>query len=258
MERRPIGVFDSGMGGLSVVESIRRFMPLEDILYIGDSAHAPYGVKEKSEVLERSIAIGDELVGRSCKAIVVACNTATSVAIGALRDRYNIPVIGMEPALKLATEEVEGTILVLATELTLSEQKFAGLMERVGRSHTVLKLPAPELVTLVEAGHLDDEEAVKTVSTLLEPYTHQSVSGIVLGCTHFVFLRATIERLLPDTRVIDGNEGTVRQLMRMLDADVVDPLASKAGTLVIENTAGASMVDRSKTLLRKSQLSSKR
>ncbi len=257
MRKDPIGVFDSGLGGLSVVETIRRLLPSEDIIYIGDSAHAPYGVRQKSEVVARSIAIGDELVRRSCKALVVACNTATSAAIGELRERYDLPVIGMEPALKVATEDVAGSILVLATELTLAEEKFAGLMERVGKSHEIFKEPAPEWVTLVEAGHLDDQEAREMVMSTLCPYRQGPPSAIVLGCTHFVFLRPLIEEIFPQTKVIDGNEGTVRQLIRLLGVRHQLEKRQDPGELVIENTAGDKLVQRSLDLLQKSQLSSK-
>ena len=155
----PIGVFDSGLGGISVVREIRRQLPNEQVVYYGDSAHAPYGVKPVSQVRELSFAVMRQLLEHNVKAVVIACNTATSAAVNELRSAYDLPIIGMEPALKVACEregETPQRIIVAATPLTLQEHKFAALMDRFNRQHVIFPQPCPRLVDIVEQGRLGD------------------------------------------------------------------------------------------------------
>ena len=148
---QPIGIFDSGLGGISVLRELRTLLPKEHFLYFGDSAYAPYGIKDKASITERCITICDDLVARGAKAIVVACNTATSACVGVLRERYDLPIVGMEPALKVACEQGDHQrIIVMATPLTLREEKFARLMERFQDAHTIYRQPCPRLVEIVE------------------------------------------------------------------------------------------------------------
>lgn len=210
-----IGVFDSGLGGVSVVYTIHQMMPLESIVYIGDSVNAPYGTKSPEAVFEHSKAVCDRLVSEGVKAIVIACNTATSAAAERLRGLYDIPIIGMEPAVKPALKASEGTVLVLATEMTLREKKFQNLLASLKDSERVVKCPAPDLVTLVETQLSEKRLIRKTVAQYLDAFPEPD--AIVLGCTHFIFLKQVIAAYY-DGRVpiFDGNLGTARQLQKQL------------------------------------------
>lgn len=211
---RPIGIFDSGLGGISVLAEAMRLMPTENYLYYGDTGFSPYGEKSPQEVLNRIQEILDHLLAAGCKAVLIACNTATSVA-GPLRQEIQLPIIGMEPALKPASLLPEpGNVLVLATQMTLSQPKFEKLMEKYGQD--AVPIPCPELVTCVEAGEIWGEYVESTIRRLLAPHLTQRVKAVVLGCTHFVFLRESIEKVLGDIPLVDGNKGTVQQLMRRM------------------------------------------
>lgn len=213
---RPIGFFDSGVGGISVLRDAVRLMPGENYLYYGDNLHAPYGEKTPEEVRMLTWAAMDKLLSRSCKAIVIACNTATSAAAPELRARLKLPIVGMEPALKPAAMLTQpGKVLVMATPMTLRLPKFARLMSLYGQD--AIPLPCPGLVEYVENGELTGEGVQNRLRQLLSPYFDQSVKAIVLGCTHFVFLRSAIADVFPgDVPLVDGNEGTVRQIGRRL------------------------------------------
>lgn len=219
----PIGVFDSGMGGISVVRQIRHDMPYENVIFYGDSAHAPYGLKTVEEIQGYCFDIADRLLDMGAKALVVACNTATSACITQMRERYDVPVIGMEPALKLACDRGEGKsqhVIVAATPLTLRERKFARLMSRFQDSHTIEKQPCPDLVTIVENGKLDDRDLVmRTLHGYFDKYDLLHVDSVVLGCTHFIFYRSYFRQFMPDNvAIVDGNEGTVRHLGVVLES----------------------------------------
>lgn len=219
----PIGVFDSGLGGLSVVRQIRADMPRENIVFFGDSAHAPYGIKTVEEIRGYCFSIGDHLVDAGAKAIVVACNTATSACVQEMRERYSIPIIGMEPALKVACDRGGGTpqnVIVAATPLTLRERKFARLMARFQDTHHIEKQPCPDLVTIVESGRLTDRGLVmETLHRYFDRYDLAHTDSVVLGCTHFIFFRDYFREFMPDNvAIIDGNEGTVRHLHVILES----------------------------------------
>lgn len=247
----PIGVFDSGLGGLSVLAAIRRLLPGENLIYFGDSANAPYGEKSRQQVRALSTRICDSLVERGAKAIVVACNTATSAAIGDLRRRYDIPIVGMEPALKPAVEQTEtGAVAVLATALTLRESKFQGLLEQFRTGRRIFSIPCPELVTLVESGVLDGEEAEAAVAASLKGIDAEHLAAVVLGCTHYVFLKPVFEKILgAGPLVIDGNRGTVLHLKKLLEERRCLSAALAEGTLEIDNSAGAALIERSWMIL---------
>ncbi|RYQ41833.1 glutamate racemase [Bifidobacterium pseudolongum subsp. globosum] len=219
----PIGVFDSGLGGISVVRQIRAEMPHERILFFGDSAHAPYGTKTPQEVRALSRTIVEHLVEQGAKAIVTACNTATSAAVNELRDEYSLPIIGMEPALKVACDRGHGVpqrVVVAATPLTLREHKFAALMHRFESDNTIWPQPCPKLVEIVEHGQLGDHDLVmRTLHGYFDQYDLPTVDSVVLGCTHFVFYRDYFRELLPEsTAIIDGNHGTVHHLDVILES----------------------------------------
>ncbi len=215
-DERPIGMLDSGVGGVSVLAEAMRLLPSEDFVYYGDEKNAPYGDQTAEAVLGHVRAVVKELLDRRCKAVLIACNTATSVAAAALRQELTLPVIGMEPALKPAASlPGDGLVLVMATAVTLSQDKFMRLMALYGEH--ARPVPCAGLMERVEAGALDTAETRALLEGYLAPYKDQRVKAIVLGCTHYVFLRPTLRRLVgPDVELVDGNAGTVRQLKRRL------------------------------------------
>ena len=217
LRERPVGIFDSGVGGISVLRELRAQLPQENVIYYGDTAYAPYGTKPPEVVMARVRQVMAELLNRDVKAVVIACNTATSVAAATLRAEMTLPIIGMEPALKPAHQlRHGGRILVMATPLTLRLPKFEALMARYGEGAS--PLPCPGLMELVEAGKLDGPEIADYLHRLFAPYRDTPVDAVVLGCTHYVFLHPILRRLLPaETAILDGNAGAIRQLRRVLE-----------------------------------------
>ena len=234
-----IAVFDSGVGGVSVLRELRRLMPGERFYYFGDSANAPYGKKTTAQVRELTLAAGKKLlIDRDCKALVVACNTATAAAITDLRAAYpDRIIVGIEPALKLACDRHPGgTIGIMATDVTLREKKLAALMERVKRDCTVLRVQAPGVVELVEAGKCDTPEAVALMEKLLGPYA-ADLDALVLGCTHYPFMKKAMAQVLGDgVELLDGGEGTARETKRRLAEAGL--LHEGEGELFVENSSG--------------------
>lgn len=217
LDQRPVGLLDSGLGGISVLGEALRQLPNEDYVYYGDTANAPYGDKAPEEVLGLVHQAVERLIELRCKAIVIACNTATSVSAGKLRQELALPIIGMEPALKPASLlPGEGKILVMATRVTLALPKFQALMAQYGRD--AVPVPCPGLMECVERGELEGPQVTALLRQLLGPWLSQPVKAVVLGCTHYPFLRKTIAALFPaGTPLIDGNAGSVRQLRRRLE-----------------------------------------
>ena len=217
----PIGVFDSGAGGVSVLSEMIRRLPFEKFIYYGDSAHAPYGTKEPAEVKKLAIDAADFLYRKKIKAMVVACNTATSVAIDDIRRAFPIPVVGMEPAVKPAVElGKHGKILVMATPITLQMEKFHHLVERFHDREEIIPLPCPGLVELIEEGELEGARIRHYLDNLFAAVDMDQVYAVVLGCTHYPFIRKAIAQKLGNgIEIIDGNSGTVRQLERVLQAN---------------------------------------
>ncbi len=216
MDNRPIGVFDSGFGGISVLAAAAALLPDERFVYIGDNLHAPYGERTEAEILALSRKSVQFLIDKGCKAVVIACNTATSVAADTLRSEISLPIVAMEPALKPASLIAqEGQVLVLATEMTLKLSKFKQLMESYGRD--AVPIPAPKFVTAVEAGVTDGPEITALFDETLGPYLQKPVKAVVLGCTHYTFLKPALRAYLPaPIALIDGNAGTARQLEKRL------------------------------------------
>ena len=247
-----IAVFDSGVGGVSVLRELVKLMPHERYLYFGDSANAPYGTRPTSEMRALTLAAAEKLMARGCKALVVACNTATAAAIIDLRAKYTDKIIiGIEPALKVAADHFPGgEIGVMATPVTLREEKFDVLLHRFTDACTVHKIPAPGLVELIERGMAESEETEALLAPLLTPY-HNKLCAVVLGCTHYPFAAPVIQRLLGEnTALLDGGPGTARQTRRRLEAE--DLLWDGEGELLIENSAGSEeMIALCKNLLRK-------
>ena len=210
-----IGIFDSGVGGVSVLRDLVRLLPRERFIYYGDNKNAPYGTRSEEEIRALSLDVANWLLSRDVKAMLVACNTATSAAIQTLRERLSIPVVGMEPALKPAYElHADGKILVLATPATLRQAKFHRLYERYGE-HAVA-LPCPELVEFVESGRCEGDEIDAYLARRFADVQGEKLAAAVLGCTHFSFLKKALGRALPGVPLLDGNEGSARRLEYLL------------------------------------------
>ena len=232
----PIGVFDSGIGGISTLQEMIRELPREHFIYFGDTANAPYGTKSTEKVIGCVRAVVGHLQEREIKALVIACNTATGAAAAVLRKELTIPVIGMEPALKPAAEKRGGgSILVMATPLTLQMEKFNLLMSKYGEG--AVRVPCPGLMELVEKE--DFSGAYEYLRKLFSGFELERVDAVVLGCTHYVFLKEMIRELLPEHIIItDGNAGTARQLRRVLERN---GLLNEAGEGKVEfETSGSS------------------
>ena len=219
-DKQPIGVFDSGAGGLSVLKELVKLMPEEDFIFFGDSLNAPYGTKSHEEVTRLSFACAQELLNRGVKEIVIACNTATSVAAPALRSHYTqLPIIGIEPALKPAVlAHPGGRILVMATPLTLREDKFTHLMGDYHDQAEIIPLPCPELVEFAEKGILEGPEVDAYLREVFTEADAKSCDAAVLGCTHFPLLTGPIRKALGEkVKIYDGGPGTARQARNMLE-----------------------------------------
>lgn len=242
MEKKqsPIGVFDSGLGGISVLRELVALMPQENYIFYGDSKHAPYGTKTLEEVQALTCADAEYLINQGVKAIVVACNTATSAAISILRDKYaDMPVIGIEPALKPAVLVKEHPrVLVMATPMTLREEKFKRLMEQFQERAEIIPLPCPGLVEFVERGELDSPELEKFLKGLFADFVTHPVDCVVLGCTHYPFVKGMIQKVLgKGVLIFDGGAGTARETKRRLtECGLVNPSAER-GTVVLKNSS---------------------
>ena len=216
---RPIAVFDSGLGGISVLRELVRQMPDEKFLYFGDSENVPYGSRPIEEIRELTLRHAKMLFERGAKALVIACNTATSVAIQELRSLYpDRIIIGIEPALKPAVERYpNGKILVMATETTLRERKFATLMEQNAEACEICKCPCPDLVQFVERGELCGGAVEQSLRKHLQKCLRTPVDAIVLGCTHFPFLKAAIRAVIGEKpEIFDGADGTAKETRRRI------------------------------------------
>ena len=212
-----VGVFDSGVGGISVLRELAATMPHENFVYYGDSSNAPYGEKSRDQVVRLSRDIVDKLLDDGVKAIVIACNTATSAAAAELRTEYaHVPIIGVEPALKPATTTPGlQRILVMATPITLRLDKYQQLAEKWGGGREVIPVPCPGLAARIEQGNLDSEDVHDTLEILIGAYAGK-VDAVVLGCTHYPFIARQICEVLGDVPLFDGAHGTALQLQRKL------------------------------------------
>jgi len=219
-DTRPIGVFDSGIGGLSVLRAIRVALPAEDLIYVADSKYLPYGAKAREEVVERVFAIAAFLVDRGAKALVVACNTATAAGIAELRARYALPIIGVEPAVKPAVEHTRsGVVGVLATSGTLQAEKFRRLVEQFAPQARIIIQGCPGLVERVEAGDFDGTGTRRLIREFTQSLLARGVDAIVLGCTHYPFLTRSIREVVgPGIALFETGDAVAREVSRRLGA----------------------------------------
>ncbi len=219
-----IGVFDSGVGGISVLKSLVNHLPYERFVFFGDSANAPYGDKCSEEIYELSKKIVEDFIQQGAKAIVIACNTATSVAAKKLRETYpDLPIIGIEPALKpAALAQDHGSILVMATSKTLKLDKFAILMDEYGKTNDVHLVACPGLADAIEIGYVTGSKIYRILEELIGNYRGK-IDSVVLGCTHYPFIKEAICDILGGVKFFDGCEGTARQLAKVLkDHDLLN------------------------------------
>lgn len=217
----PIGVFDSGVGGLSIMQELARQLPHEDIIYFADTAHCPYGPRSLEEIRGLTQAIISFLLAQGCKIIVVACNTASAAALHHLRERFEVPIVGMEPAVKPAAQETETRVVgVIATQATFQGELFASLIQRFASDLTVLEGVCPGLVEQVEAGKLDDPQTEAILRHCLEPMLEKGIDALTLGCTHYPFLIPTIKKIVgPKVKIIDPSPAVARQTKRVLERE---------------------------------------
>ena len=236
-KKQYIAVFDSGVGGISVLRELVALMPRENYLYFGDSANAPYGDRTTQQVRQLTMAAAESLMERGIKALVIACNTATAAAINELRQRWpDKIIIGIEPALKLAYDKFpQSRVGVMATQVTLREEKFNHQLERFPDMRVSL-IPAPGLVEMIEAGLVEAPQTETLLRQLLGPYVGK-LDALVLGCTHYPFVKEAIGRVLgSETVLLDGSLGTARHTMRRLEEAGL--LAEGEGSVQIENSSG--------------------
>ena len=249
MEKRelPIAVIDSGLGGISVLGRICQMLPEEKFIYFGDSANAPYGERSGEWIIERCCEIVSHFLERGAKAVVIACNTATSAAAAHLRERWrDVPIIGLEPALKPAAEDPsEGAVAVMATPVTLRGEKFSALLERFKEKKDIVVMPAPRLVEFVEHGIYGGGEVERYVAELFRPYRDKKFASVVLGCTHFPFVKDTVAKVIGDVKFFDGADGTARETVRRL-TELSLLSEDHDGYVVMENSLpGDEIIERS-------------
>ena len=219
MNNNPIGVFDSGIGGLTVLKKIIEILPNEEYIYYADTNNVPYGTKPKDDVKKYIKDAVDFLISKNVKTIVVACNTATSIAIKDLRNTYSIPIIGIEPAAKPAVENRgDKKVLIMATPTTIKEEKLRYLLERLNAKEYVDLIAMPKLVEFAEKKEFNTSDVKEYLQQELERYNLEEYSELVLGCTHFPFFRDILKEVFPkDTQIIDGSLGVANRLKNVLE-----------------------------------------
>ena len=248
-----IGIFDSGLGGLTVLAEALRKLPHEDYIYIADTLHVPYGTKTKDEVKSYVFETVETLMQYHIDALVVACNTATSIAVADLRETYAIPIIGMEPAVKPAVEMNRATgkrVLVFATPLTLQQEKYYALVSRVDEQGIVDSLPLPELVAYCEQLQFDRRVLTEYFRAKLAPYRLNDYGIIVLGCTHYPFYADILREVLPPhIGIVDGSAGTVRRLAAMLHRYGIGESQGDGSVKLLCTSGDPTYVDKMRTAL---------
>ena len=239
IKNSPIGFFDSGVGGLSVMKEAVSIMPTENFIYFGDSKNAPYGTKELDEVKSLTLNAVDFLLNKNVKSIVVACNTATSAAIEDIRKKYkDISIIGIEPALKPAVKlNRKGNVIIMATPMTLKEKKFKALMDKYKSEANIVSLPCAGLVEFIEQGILEGKELENYLKDKFNEYLKNDISSIVLGCTHYPFIKKALSNVVGcDIPLIDGGLGTAQELQRQLIERDLENDSTEKGNITIYNS----------------------
>ena len=215
-----IGIFDSGIGGMTLLHQALVMLPNEKYIFYADTDNAPYGTKSREQVIALVDSVMQFMIEHDCKAVVIACNTATAAAAEIMRQKYVIPIIGIEPAVKPAIKESHGKrVIVTATPLTVREEKLQNLVKRVDDAHLVDLLALPKLVEFAERGEFISDEVEQYLRNELSAFALEEYGELVLGCTHFNYFKDTFQKILPkDVHMIDGSEGTIRQLVHVLES----------------------------------------
>lgn len=249
MPDRPIGFFDSGLGGASVLKQALRLLPREDYVYYGDNGHAPYGERSREEIERLTFAGVEYLVQQRCKALVIACNTATAAAIEQLRQRFSLPILSVEPAIKPACEAPgSGKVLMMATFSTTHAHRYLELKARMPDPQRVIDVACPGIVPHIEAGELELAVYEPILDELLSPYWGMQIDSIVLGCTHFPFIREVIAAYAKahfqgECILRDGSMGTCRHLKQVLERDgLINDHGS--GKVMLHTTGDPQRVER--------------
>lgn len=246
--KAPVGFFDSGLGGLSILKTVRRLLPYEHICYYGDTANAPYGVRPPEEILRLSRAAAHRLLGEDIKALVIACNTATGVALKALRNELPIPVFGVQPALEEAQRLARGgEILALATPATFKTERYKEILSRHGQG--VTSLPCPGLMEYVERMELDGPGLQAFLAQLLEPVKDKAFSVVVLGCTHYPFLQEAIQAFFPGAKMVDDGPRVADELKRALESRSLLNLDAEPGTIRYLSSGGEEAIAKMRKLM---------
>ena len=249
----PIGFFDSGVGGLSVLREAINIMPNENYIYFGDSKNAPYGIREVEDVKKLTYKAVDFLLSKGAKAIVIACNTATSAAVAALRITYpDLPLVGIEPAVKPAVElNTNKKIIIMATPMTLKEKKFLRLIERFKDKAEIVSMPCARLVEFVEESRFDSDELMEYLEDKYKNINKEDIGAVVLGCTHFPFVRDKIQKVVGEgIPVIDGSLGTCKELRRRLKkADLLNDSNTKGEVTIINSLEEEKIINLCNMLL---------
>lgn len=238
---QPIGIFDSGIGGLTIAREIRDRLPTESLLYLADTAWVPYGGRSLEVIRSRTLAVGKYLEAQGAKVLVVACNTASGAGLEVLREEIHIPVVGVEPAIKPAVSATRnGHVGVMATEAMLQAERFSRLVSQYAAQVTVVAQACPGLVELVEAGETDGPAVRQQLQVLLEPLRSASVDTVVLGCTHYPLLRQPIGELLgPDVTLLDSGAAVALQTERVLRSlDALDAAGQGAFRMLATGNPG--------------------
>jgi glutamate racemase len=250
---KKIGFFDSGMGGLTVLKEALTQLPCEHFVYFADSLNAPYGNKPKEEIKRLTLDAVEFMAQQDLKALVIACNTATSVAVEDLRKIYTFPVLGMEPAVKPAVCHVSTTpkrVLVFATELTLKEAKFKNLISVIDTQQQVDYVPLQELVTIAETFQFEEKTIIPYLQEKLKPFELDDYGAMVLGCTHFPYFKNYFRKIIPDNiQLIDGSKGTVKHLINLLGEDINTKGNSEISYYLSKQPASHQLFDRYLSLL---------
>ncbi|MCR4890679.1 MAG: glutamate racemase [Lachnospiraceae bacterium] len=259
---RPIGFMDSGLGGLSVLKEALAIMPAEDFIYFGDSKNAPYGTKSEGEIRALTFAVVEKLLSQGIKGLAVACNTATASAVKQLRIAYpDLAIVGIEPAIKPAVQRSHGgRILVMATPMTIAMEKYHRLLQRFGKNSDIVSVPCAGLMEFVEEGDFLSQDLDPYFEEHLSPYLTENVETIVLGCTHYPFIRPQLQSFLDRVRssdlakirIIDGSLGTAKELRRRLQEKDLLRKEDRKGEVIIQNSLeNEVMIERSRKLLRR-------
>lgn len=251
----PIGFLDSGLGGLTVLKEALKIMPNENYIYYGDSKNAPYGTKSVEEIKMLTFKAVEFLLEKGVKGIVVACNTATSAAVAELRIKYpKLPLVGIEPAIKPAVENNHGgAIIMMATPMTVKQKKFNVLLDKYRDRAEIIPMPCDGLMEFVESGILEGEKLNSYLEDKLGQYKSQSIDSVVLGCTHYPFVKEEIKKVIGENiDLIDGGYGTVKEIQRRLsEQDLLNKNQDKGSVTIYNSSNDESLIKLSKELIYK-------